>query len=146
MTPEYVSPGHTLHQARPDTNISPSSSYAVYVNNAAGFSGGTSAAAPVFASVIALLNDARFRAGMPPLGFLNPWLYSIGVKGLTDITGGGSVGCTGINGQTGAPVVGGGVIPGAMWNATEGWDPVTGLGVPNFGELKRLALQGYGER
>lgn len=77
---------------------------------------------------------------MPPLGFLNPWLYSIGLQGLTDITAGGSVGCNGVNGQTGAVVPGGGVIPGAMWNATRGWDPVTGLGVPDFGRLMALAL------
>ena len=95
---------------------------------------------PVFSSVVALLNDARFRAGKPALGFLNPWLYAIGFEGLTDITGGGSVGCNGINGQTGKPVPGGSVIPFASWNATKGWDPATGLGVPDFGKLVRLAL------
>lgn len=112
----------------------------MFVNNKKTLSGGTSAAAPVFASVIALLNDARFRAGKKPLGFLNPWLYAVGFIGLTDITGGGSVGCTGINGQTGAPVAGGSVIPYASWKATQGWDPSTGLGVPNFEKLLALAL------
>lgn len=125
-------PDVSAHSLTPD--------YAVVVNAAAGLSGGTSAAAPVFSSVIALLNDARFRAGKPPLGFLNPWLYAIGFTGLTDITGGQSVGCNGINGQTGAPVPGGSIIPYASWNATEGWDPVTGLGVPNFEKLLALAL------
>lgn len=48
-------------------------SYAVVVDGEPELSGGTSAAAPVFASVIALLNDARFKAGKPALGFLNPW-------------------------------------------------------------------------
>ena len=104
-------------------------------------SGGTSAATPVFASIIALLNDARLRAGKKQLGYLNPWLYDIGFKGLTDITAGGSVGCNGINGQTGQPVPGGpGIIPYASWNATVGWDPVTGLGVPDFGKLMGLAM------
>ncbi len=112
----------------------------MFVNNKKSLSGGTSAAAPVFASVIALLNDARFRAGKEPLGFLNPWLYAIGYIGLTDITGGAAVGCTGINGQTGAPVVGGSIIPYASWNATRGWDPATGLGVPDFEKLLALAL------
>ncbi|KAF6233137.1 hypothetical protein HO173_008681 [Letharia columbiana] len=125
-------PDVSAHSLTPD--------YAVVVNAAADLSGGTSAAAPVFSSVIALLNDARFRAGKPPLGFLNPWLYAIGFTGLTDITGGQSVGCNGIDGQTGAPVPGGSIIPYASWNATEGWDPVTGLGVPNFEKLLALAL------
>lgn len=103
-------------------------------------SGGTSAAAPLWAGVIALLNDARLRAGKPAMGFINPWLYAVGYEGLTDITLGGAVGCNGINGQTGATIVGAGVIPYASWNATVGWDPVTGLGVPNFGKLVELAL------
>jgi tripeptidyl-peptidase-1 len=55
--------------------------------------GGTSAAAPTFAGVIALLNSARLEAGKSPLGFLNPWIYSTGYKGLTDIVDGGSTGC-----------------------------------------------------
>lgn len=50
------------------------------------------------------------------------------------------MGCTGINGQTGEPVPGAGIIPYASWNATVGWDPVTGLGTPNFEALKKLVL------
>ena len=115
-------------------------SYSVVVNNKTGLSGGTSAAVPVFSSVVALLNDARLRAGKSSLGFLNPWLYTVGFLGLTDITAGGSVGCNGVNGQTGQPVPGASVIPFASWNATQGWDPVTGLGVPNFEKLLGLAL------
>ncbi|PQE10437.1 tripeptidyl peptidase A protein [Rutstroemia sp. NJR-2017a BBW] len=103
-------------------------------------SGGTSAASPVVAAILGLLNDARFRAGKPALGFINPLLYIIGYTALNDITGGGSVGCNGVNGQTGAKIPGGGVIPYASWNATAGWDPVTGLGTPNFEELKKLVL------
>merc|ERR1719356_786152 len=37
---------------------------------------GTSAAAPQFGGVISLLNEVRLAAGYPPMGFLNPWLYS----------------------------------------------------------------------
>ncbi|GIC90514.1 S53 family peptidase [Aspergillus udagawae] len=103
-------------------------------------SGGTSAACPVFAGIVAMLNDARLRAGKSTLGFLNPLLYSILAEGFTDITAGASVGCDGINPQTGKPVPGGGIIPYAHWNATEGWDPVTGLGVPDFMKLKDLVL------
>ncbi|KAM3084009.1 vesicle formation at the endoplasmic reticulum [Clarireedia jacksonii] len=103
-------------------------------------SGGTSAASPVVAAILGLLNDARLRAGKPTLGFVNPLLYLIGSNALTDITGGGSTGCNGVNGQTGAEIPGGGVIPYASWNATVGWDPVTGLGTPNFEKLKKLVL------
>jgi tripeptidyl-peptidase-1 len=94
----------------------------------------------VVAGILALLNDARFRVGKGPLGFINPWLYSIGWTALNDITAGSSVGCNGINGQTGAAIPGGGVIPYATWNATVGWDPVTGLGTPNFELLKKLVV------
>ena len=116
-------------------------SYTVFQNGSISPSGGTSAAAPVTASIVALLNDARLRAGKPVLGFLNPLLYLGGYEGFTDITSGFSIGCTGNDTQTGAPVPGAGVIPGAFWNATVGWDPVTGFGVPNFGELLKLVME-----
>jgi tripeptidyl-peptidase-1 len=61
--------------------------------------GGTSAAAPAFAGFVALLNDARIKAGKGPLGFLNPLLYTFGLHGLNDITSGNNAGCgtTGFN-------------------------------------------------
>jgi tripeptidyl-peptidase I len=114
----------------------------------------------VTASIIALLNDARLRDGKPALGFLNPLIYFYAYQGFTDITSGQSEGCTGNNTQTGLVVPGvsiysvvvcsfhdlmltfsfgqAGIIPGAHWNATVGWDPVTGFGVPNFGKLLEL--------
>lgn len=50
---------------------------------------GTSVSTPVFASVIALLNDKLIAAGKSPFGFLNPLLYSAnGMAALTDITNG----------------------------------------------------------
>ncbi|KZT38760.1 subtilisin-like protein [Sistotremastrum suecicum HHB10207 ss-3] len=82
---------------------------------------GTSASTPLFSSFVTLLNDARLARGQQPLGFLNPWLYSIGKKGLNDITQGASVGC-----NTGG------------FPAAKGWDAVTGLGTPNFKELLKL--------
>ena len=36
---------------------------------------GTSGSSPIFASIIALLNDELSVAGKPPLGFLNPMIY-----------------------------------------------------------------------
>jgi tripeptidyl-peptidase-1 len=101
--------------------------------------GGTSASAPTFAAVVALLNNARIAAGKPSLGFLNPWIYSQGYKGLNDITTGGSTGCTGRDMYSGLPTP---YVPYASWNATEGWDPVTGYGTPDFGKLVKLAQGG----
>lgn len=125
-------PDISAHSLTPD--------YKVVYDGALSASGGTSAAAPVVAGILGLLNDARLRAGKSSLGFINPLLYIIGSGALNDITGGGSVGCNGINGQTGAPIPGAGIVPYASWNATVGWDPVTGLGTPNFQKLLELVL------
>jgi len=116
---------------------------------------GTSASAPAFAGIIALVNDYRIRNGRKSLGFLNPVLYR-NAKAFTDVTHGSSVGCTGLRG--GSPIAGGPrIVPGAGWNATDGWvrrsdctvaiamltyldgqDPATGLGTPRFGKLKLI--------
>ncbi|KAH8997732.1 subtilisin-like protein [Lactarius hatsudake] len=83
---------------------------------------GTSIATPVVAGIISLLNDWLTLRGRPPLGFLNPWLYGGGLAALNDITEGSNSGC-GMDGFT----------------AIVGWDPVTGLGTPNFRRmLERL--------
>ncbi|KDR65641.1 hypothetical protein GALMADRAFT_148508 [Galerina marginata CBS 339.88] len=59
---------------------------------------GTSCSSPVFVSVIALLDDKLIAAGKPPLGFLNPFLYSAaGKDALNDIATGSNPGCN-ING------------------------------------------------
>ncbi|CAI7659896.1 unnamed protein product [Penicillium manginii] len=93
---------------------------------------GTSASAPVFAGIVSQLNAVRLAQGKPRMGFINPWLYSTGLSGFTDIVDGGSRGCYG--GTHGVSV------PFASWNATIGWDPVTGLGTPLFSKLAQLAL------
>ncbi|KAJ7292723.1 tripeptidyl peptidase A [Mycena rebaudengoi] len=84
-------------------------------------SGGTSAAVPTVAGIIALLNDWRLRHGKPTLGFLNPFLYGVGARGLVDLTEGWVEGCE---------------QPG--FNATKGWDPASGLGYIDFKKLKSL--------
>lgn len=98
---------------------------------------GTSCAAPTFASIIALINALKLQSGQSPLGFLNPWLYTHAYSALNDITQGGSVGCTGHDKFTGLPTP---FVPYASWNATDGWDPVTGLGTPDFQKLLQLAM------
>ncbi|KAI0197071.1 peptidase S8/S53 domain-containing protein [Xylaria flabelliformis] len=99
---------------------------------------GTSCSAPAFAGIVGLLNDARLKAKKPTLGFLNPLLYS-NPQALNDITLGGSTGCDGTARFHGAPN-GSPVIPYASWNATAGWDPVSGLGTPNFPKLLKAAV------
>lgn len=96
----------------------------------------------VWAAIVALLNDARFRAGKTSaLGWLNPLLYAHGADLLTDITQGFSIGCNGKNTQSGgAEPAGSGLVPGARWNATVGWDTTTGLGTPNFERLRQFVL------
>ncbi|KAJ6556181.1 family S53 protease [Mycena capillaripes] len=86
---------------------------------------GTSCASPIFASMIALVNDRLIAAGKPVLGYLNPFLYSkSGRAAFTDVTSGHNPGC-----DTDG------------FSATVGWDPVTGLGTPNFdGLLKAVGL------
>jgi tripeptidyl-peptidase-1 len=80
---------------------------------------GTSCSAPVFASMITMINDARLAIGKGSLGFLNPLLYDpIFAPAFNDITIGSNPGC----GTQG-------------FNAVAGWDPVTGNGTPNFERL-----------
>ncbi|KAH6874691.1 peptidase S8/S53 domain-containing protein [Thelonectria olida] len=97
---------------------------------------GTSLATPVFGSVIAYLNNERLRKGKSPLGFLNPWIYTIGYTGLKDITEGKSTGCPGTS-YWGLPSP---VIPNAGWKAAKGWDPVTGWGTPLYDRLRNLVV------
>ncbi|KAG5983941.1 hypothetical protein E4U55_006648 [Claviceps digitariae] len=98
--------------------------------------GGTSASAPLFASMIALINDDRLKRKKPALGFLNPWLYKVSRSAFTDITVGRSEGCKGYS-FSGAQAP---LVPQAGWDAVEGWDPVTGLGTPRFERLHELAM------
>ncbi|KAH9038462.1 subtilisin-like protein [Lactarius pseudohatsudake] len=79
---------------------------------------GTSLATPVVAGIIPLLNDWLISTGQDPLDFLNPCLYGRGLAALNDITEGSNLGC-GTDG----------------FSAIAGWDPVTGLGTPNFRKM-----------
>lgn len=92
------------------------------------------------AGIIGLLNDASLRAGLPTLGFINPWLYDPASDFIVDITGGAGRGCDGTNHQTDKALSNSGLIPGAFWNATLGWDAVTGLGIPDFQKMLKSVL------
>jgi len=107
-------------RAFPDVSAQ-ANNFLVVIGGEQGLIGGTSASAPTFAAFVALLNDARLKAGLSSLGFLNPLFYSTAVSGFNDITEGNNPGC----GTEG-------------FNATVGWDPVTGLGTPDFGKLAEI--------
>lgn len=93
--------------------------YRIWLKGSPRSIGGTSASSPAFAGLVALLNDARFAKGKKSLGFLNPLIYSAKARGVwNDVTVGKNPGC----GTQG-------------FNATKGWDPVTGLGTMNFAKL-----------
>ncbi len=100
-------------------NADPDTGLAMYENGSWSTAGGTSAAAPMWAAIVAIADQM---AGHP-LGFINPALYKIAagaryLQDFHDITSGNNT-----NGQ----VVG--------FNAIPGWDPVTGLGSPNAANL-----------
>lgn len=94
------------------------------VNSNGMFSGvaGTSASCPVVAGVFALLNGLRLAAGKPPLGFLNPFIYS-NPSGFQDVASG-----TNNNGRK------------YGFTAVKGWDAATGFGTPDYEALSKLVI------
>ena len=83
---------------------------------------GTSLAAPIWASIITMINQQRTLVSKGPVGFINPVLYA-NPWAMNDITNGSNPNC----GTEGFKAVG-------------GWDPVTGLGTPNFPKLLELFM------
>ena len=84
--------------------------------------GGTSASTPIVAAIVTLINNERLNAGKSTVGFINPTLYA-NPGAFNDITSGNNIGCR-TNG----------------FAAVEGWDPVTGLGTPNYEMLRDIFL------
>ncbi|APW59091.1 S53 family peptidase [Paludisphaera borealis] len=114
--PKSVNPGHFAGRGVPDVagNADPESGYEVRVDGLNTVIGGTSAVAPLWAGLIALLNQSLGK----PVGFLNPLLYSQIATGggLHDVT-------VGNNGS---------------FKAGKGWDPCTGLGSPDGAKILSL--------
>jgi tripeptidyl-peptidase-1 len=84
--------------------------------------GGTSASAPVFAGILTRINEERLAAGKSTVGFVNPVLYAHS-EAFFDVTKGTNAGCN-TDG----------------FSAAEGWDPVTGLGTPNYPALLKVFM------
>jgi len=110
--PEYAGLYNPSGRAIPDI-AAEGEHFAIVWNGTVITVDGTSCATPLAASIFALVNDALAAVGRPPLGFVNPWLYSVGYKAFNDILSGSSAGCN----TSGFP-------------AQAGWDAVTGLGTP----------------
>ena len=115
----------------------------------AGALGATSAATATVGGMIALLNDVRLAGGLPPLGFVNPLLYSLDSTFHSAASAASSGGGKGKkqHGRGGAApfedVVYGNNRCSALaghcckegYHAAPGWDACTGLGSINFGAL-----------
>jgi PKD repeat protein len=104
----------------PDVALTADHVFVAYGNGNTNWFGGTSCAAPLWAGFTALVNQQGAANGKPPVGFLNPAIYTIGTgKGYTvcfhDIT-------TGNNEWSNSP---------SAYSATTGYDLCTGWGTPN---------------
>lgn len=108
--PPSANPGHAKGRGVPDVagDADPLTGYRVDVDGSNTVVGGTSAVAPLWAGLIALMNQALGK----PAGYLNPALYTqvaTPAGAFHDIT-------VGNNGA---------------YKASQGWDPCTGWGSPN---------------
>jgi kumamolisin len=102
-------------------NADAASGYELFVGGRAALGGGTSAATPLWSGLVALLNEHLSHAGGRPitLGYVNALLYRPDVAAaLTPITQGNN------RLQGSGPGV-------AYFQAGRGWNPCTGLGVPD---------------
>ena len=93
-------------------DASPETGYQILVDGQSAVVGGTSAVAPLWAALVALVNQQTGRNA----GFLNPALYGGGEANFNDIT-------SGTNGS---------------YKAAAGWDPCTGLGSPDGQKIATL--------
>jgi kumamolisin len=126
-----VNPGARPGRVIPDLAANAdwgASPYLLVVDGQAGPNGGTSAATPLVASMIALINGALGAVG--PVGYLTPLLYGPGPGGSTL----GSQVCTDIVSGGNATAQAGG------YSAGPGYDAVSGWGCPNGSALLQ-ALQ-----
>jgi kumamolisin len=123
--PPSANPGGNVGRGVPDVagDADPTTGYTTLVDGQSGVIGGTSAVAPLWAGLVALINQSIGK----PVGFINPLLYQANeAADFNDVT----------SGNNGA------------YSAGPGWDACTGLGSPNGAQiaaaLKPPALQATG--
>ncbi|MDQ0200773.1 S53 family peptidase [Neobacillus ginsengisoli] len=113
--PPSANPGGRIGRGIPDVagDADPATGYQVLVDGQHTVIGGTSAVAPLWAGLIALINQQLGHS----IGFITPTLYHLSTRSgaLHDIKVG--------NNDSGS-------VQGA-YEARPGWDPCTGLGSPN---------------
>jgi kumamolisin len=112
--PPSANPNHNVGRGVPDVagDADPTTGYVTLVDGQSGVTGGTSAVAPLWAGLIALINQSMGR----PVGFLNPPLYQGNeAADFNDVT----------SGNNGA------------YSAAPGWDACTGLGSPKGLEIEQ---------
>jgi kumamolisin len=109
--PPSVNPGGHVGRGVPDVagDADPTTGYSVRVDGTNTILGGTSAVAPLWAGLIALMNQKLGRS----LGYINPLLYPVPESDFHDVT----------SGNNGA------------YSAGPGWDACTGLGTPDGAKL-----------
>jgi subtilase family serine protease len=126
--------GSTKYRNSPDVSMVAQNVFTVFkgANSAAD---GTSASAPLWAGLIALVNQQAAKFGKPSVGFLNPAIYALGKSAFYtsyfhDITAGDNL--TPYNTQPDNE---------HMYRATKGYDLCTGWGTPNgISLINALAL------
>lgn len=102
--------------------------YLIHVGGREGSVDGTSASAPSFGGIISQVNARRIAENKSTLGFINQVIYS-SPSAFNDITSGDNK-CGTCN-EGFCPCCGG-------YEASTGWDPVTGLGSVNFAKFEAL--------
>lgn len=120
LAPVSVNPNRFKGRGLPDVSAvaDANTGYFVVSDDQAGVSGGTSAATPLWAALIARINAKR----SAPVGYLTPRLYAV-VSGQTKTLG--ELGCRDVSKGNNATAAGGG------YEAGEGWDACSGWGTPS---------------
>lgn len=120
------SPAHRSGRGVPDVagDADPATGYQIFLNGVGTTIGGTSAVAPLMAGLIARINEATMKKFGKTVGFINPLIYASHAQGaFRDITAGNNDITGDLHG---------------MYKAGSGWDPCTGLGVPDGAALQTL--------
>jgi tripeptidyl-peptidase-1 len=125
----YVASG----RAYPDISMA-GFNYEVVINGQSLGVSGTSASSPVVAGFAALVNAKLAANGKSSLGFINPTLYKAGSGSFNDITSG--------NNKCAAQGTFRTVCCDQGFEATAGWDPLTGLGSVDFAKFEALFTSG----
>ncbi|HKT22004.1 MAG TPA: S53 family peptidase [Nitrososphaerales archaeon] len=117
--PPSSNPGGKVGRGVPDVSgdADPQTGYSVFVDGKQATVGGTSAVAPLWAGLLALINQSVGK----PVGFINPLLYGkASTTAFLDV----------VSGNNGA------------YKARPGWDPCTGWGSPEGAKLLAALSQG----